>query len=106
MDLGANTANFRKIWCVFGGGAEKKSEFTTELSFYEFGDVFLPKKNTPNFPKVRHVGSRVHQKLFKSARILSEEKIFGFLLGSACIAGHYGALYVSIHPKRRTWRHF
>ena len=29
-------------------------------------------------------GSRVHQKLFKSARILSGEKIFGFLLGFAC----------------------
>ena len=27
------------------------------------------------FLKVRHVGSQVHQKLFKSARILSQEKI-------------------------------
>ena len=43
-------------------------------------------KNTPKFSKVRHVGSRVHQKLFKSARIPSDKKIFGFLLGSACIA--------------------
>ena len=45
---------------------------------------FCQKKKARNFPKVRHVGSRVHQKLFKSARILSGEKIFGFLLGSAC----------------------
>ena len=45
------------------------------------------KKRSPFFLKVRHVGSHVHQKLFKSARILSEEKIFGFLLGFACITG-------------------
>ena len=46
-------------------------------------------KNTPKFSKVRHVGSRVHQKLFKSAQILSGEKIFGFLLGSACSADDF-----------------
>ena len=35
----------------------------------------LIKKRNDFFLKVRRVGSQVHQKLFKSARILSEEKI-------------------------------
>ena len=68
-------ANFRKIWCVFFW-QKKISEFTKRNFGCEFGFFFCPpQKNTPNFPKVRRVGSQVHQKLFKSARILSEEKI-------------------------------
>ena len=58
--------------CVFFW-QKKKSEFTTEISFCEFG-FFSAKKTHQFFSKVRHVGSRVHQKLSKSARVLSEEK--------------------------------
>ena len=41
--------------------AEKKSEFTTENSFCEFGIVFLPKKMSYGGGKVRRVGFQVHQ---------------------------------------------
>ena len=61
----------RTFFCL----AEKNSEFTTEISFCEFGFFSAKRIFTPNFPKVRRVGSQVHQKLFKSARILSGEKI-------------------------------
>ena len=56
--------------------AEKNSEFTKRNFGCEFGNFFLQKKKKVSiFPKVRRVGSQVHQKLFKSARILSGEKI-------------------------------
>ena len=41
-------------------------------------DLFLPKKITNFVLKVRRVGSQVHQKLPKSARILSGEKNLQF----------------------------
>ena len=64
-------ANFRKNGDFFFF-AEKNSEFTTR------------NKKVSLFLKVRRVGSQVHRKLFKSARIPNEEKLLGFLLGSAC----------------------
>ena len=72
MDLGANTANFQKKSIPFFLLQKKNSEFTTEISFCEFGFFFCKKKE--RILKVRRVGSQVHQKLSKSARILSEEK--------------------------------
>ena len=55
MDLKLNMANY---FCTVGHFlfAEKKSEFTTEISFCEFGNFFLPKiKMSYGGKKVRHV---------------------------------------------------
>ena len=67
-------ANFQKKFVPFLFCTKKIFEFTTEISFCEFGKNSAKKKEG-RFFKVRRVGSQVHQKLFKSARILSGEKI-------------------------------
>ena len=81
------------IWIIFGGPGtqhgelsenfvpfffwqKKNSEFTTEISFCEFGFFFLPnQKMSYRGKKVRHVGFQVHQKSSKLARIGSGKKM-------------------------------
>ena len=69
-------ANFqKKNGDLFFLQKQKIPNSQTEHFGCEFGNVFLPKKKVSIFLKVRRLGSQVHQKLFKSARILSGEKI-------------------------------
>ena len=84
---------FEKKWRPFFFGRKKFRIHNPKFSVCEFGIFFLQKKKVSIFLKVRRVGSQVHQKLFKSARIPSDKKLFGFLLGSAC----------SRVPCRRAW---
>ena len=76
-------ANFQKKMGAFFFGKEN-SEFTTEISFCEFG-FFSAKKKSTKFSKVRRVGSQVHQKIIQIGPHPEwTKKIFRFLLGSAC----------------------
>ena len=72
VDLGANTANFQKkngyLFLL-----QKISELTHRKFRVVNSERFTRKKGT-NFLKVRRIGSQVHQKLFKSTRILSDKK--------------------------------
>ena len=88
-----------KIWCVFWGAENNFRIHNRDFFFVNSEIVFCQKKNAPFFSKVRHVGSQVQQKLFKSARILSDKKIFGFLLGSAC-KKRYFVLWGSNHKQQ------
>ena len=47
-------------------------------------DFFSAKNKASNFPKTRHVGSQVHPRSSKSARIKSDKKACCFLVDSAC----------------------
>ena len=67
-------ANFRKCWCVFLGGRRKIPNSQPKFLFVNSENFSAKKKNTPKVSKVRHVGSQVHQKLFKSTRILSDKQ--------------------------------
>ena len=82
MDLGANTANFRKeeFGCLFSFFLQKNNFriHNPKFSGCEFGFFFCKKKCTYFFSKVRHVGSQVHQKIFTSARIPSDKKNIRF----------------------------
>ena len=64
--------------------AETNSEFTTEISFREFGNIFCQNKMSYGAKKVRHVGFQVHKKSSKSARIGSGNKLGCLLFVSAC----------------------
>ena len=68
-------ANLQKKMETFFFCRKKFPNSQTENFGCEFGILFLPKKKVSIFLKVRRLGSQVHQKLFKSARILSGEKI-------------------------------
>ena len=84
--------------CIFFG--RKKFPNSQPKFLFVNSEFFLPKKITPNFPKVRRVGSQVHQKLFKSARIPSGKILFGFLLGSACMPGGVAVVVLARRPRR------
>ena len=85
----------------------KKSEFTTESYFCEFGIIFLPKKKVLRREKVRHVGFQVHQKSSKSARIRSGKKtrvsLVCFCLYRECDATRKTRPPNSTHALERTY---
>ena len=78
---------------IFGGPETEHGDFFPHRRTFLFGRKKFPnsqpkflfvnsefffcqkKTHTPKFSKVRRLGSQVHQKLFKSARIPSGEKI-------------------------------